>query len=735
MNKFLKYCVFVLLLITSYSYAQIGWFWQNPSPAGSRINDCFFYNQNTGYVVGSDGLVLKTSNSGTSWNQLNTQSVKTYSSVYFVNNQKGYIITGDINVPSDNYLLVTNNGGSNWTKSYTFTNQHLSKILFLNENTGFITGGNYWLGGRIHKTTNGGINWLQYSPDPTTNFIYSIFFINNDTGYVAGADGKILKTTNCGSNWISLNSGTNFLFNDIYFTNSDTGFVCGSAGKILKTTNSGGNWSLLNSSTNINLFSIRFINSQTGFTAGGTNNSNIGKLLKTTNSGLSWDSVVFANKSNFGKIYSINNSLFLMGYWGAFYKSSNTGGSWESIYSSISENDLYKTCFINNNTGILVGTSGYISRTTNGGNNWNQINLNTTYSIYNCKFINGSTGFILGSNGFAMRSTNAGNNWQNFVPNSNNTLPAIDFIDSNTGCILSNYGDFGAQYGYVLKTTNGGLNWSNVFTWGNHLSDIEFNNSTTGFITTKNAKLLKTVNRGSSWSSVPYGGNEILTCIYFYDSINGFIGSADRIFKTTDGGNNWINVPVQLSPAFVVESIYFTNINTGFLVGSTYAGAYGESGAIFKTIDRGNSWFLVSDKYNLPYIIGRKFKSITFLNDSTGFITGDKGIILKTSNGGYFPISVQNISSEIPQKFILSQNYPNPFNPQTKIKFDVPKVSFTKLIIYDLLGREVTTLVNEELKPGTYQADWDASGFSSGVYFYKITAGDFVETKKMVLMK
>lgn len=88
----------------------------------------------------------------------------------------------------------------------------------------------------------------------------------------------------------------------------------------------------------------------------------------------------------------------------------------------------------------------------------------------------------------------------------------------------------------------------------------------------------------------------------------------------------------------------------------------------------------------------------------------------------------------------LSQNYPNPFNPQTKIKFDVPanvkgQTSNVKLVIYDLLGREVTTLVNEELKPGTYEADWDGSNFSSGVYFYKIISGDFVETKKMVLMK
>jgi hypothetical protein len=98
------------------------------------------------------------------------------------------------------------------------------------------------------------------------------------------------------------------------------------------------------------------------------------------------------------------------------------------------------------------------------------------------------------------------------------------------------------------------------------------------------------------------------------------------------------------------------------------------------------------------------------------------------------------LGNNIPINYLLSQNYPNPFNPQTKIKFAVPsnvkgQTSNVKLIIYDLLGREVTTLVNEKLKPGTYEADWDASSYSSGVYFYKLLSVDFVETRKMVLMK
>ncbi len=92
-------------------------------------------------------------------------------------------------------------------------------------------------------------------------------------------------------------------------------------------------------------------------------------------------------------------------------------------------------------------------------------------------------------------------------------------------------------------------------------------------------------------------------------------------------------------------------------------------------------------------------------------------------------------SGIIPKYFSLHQNYPNPFNPVTKINFDLPKQSNAKIIIYDLLGREVTTLVNEQLKPGSYSVDWDASGYASGVYFYSLITEGFTETKKMVLIK
>lgn len=139
-----------------------------------------------------------------------------------------------------------------------------------------------------------------------------------------------------------------------------------------------------------------------------------------------------------------------------------------------------------------------------------------------------------------------------------------------------------------------------------------------------------------------------------------------------------------------------------------------------------------------PHWVGYHMKPVTGWqsNDSEWFNYMSAAIRTEGS-----PLTgVIQSNTEIPETFVLEQNYPNPFNPQTKIKFGIPdnikgSRSNVKLVVYDMLGRVVSTLVDKELKPGNYEINWDASVYSSGVYFYKLVAGDFVETNKMVLMK
>ena len=123
-------------------------------------------------------------------------------------------------------------------------------------------------------------------------------------------------------------------------------------------------------------------------------------------------------------------------------------------------------------------------------------------------------------------------------------------------------------------------------------------------------------------------------------------------------------------------------------------------------------------------------------NASNEFVTGNReGKIICFSGGPNGTVSVKPINNIIPDKFKLSQNYPNPFNPNTKIKFELPNIANVKLTVYDILGREVMSLIDSELKPGTYEVTFDGSKLSSGIYFYSLTTKDFSQTKKMLLLK
>ncbi|MBK6879028.1 MAG: T9SS type A sorting domain-containing protein [Ignavibacteria bacterium] len=117
----------------------------------------------------------------------------------------------------------------------------------------------------------------------------------------------------------------------------------------------------------------------------------------------------------------------------------------------------------------------------------------------------------------------------------------------------------------------------------------------------------------------------------------------------------------------------------------------------------------------------------------TGWIAGDQGKILKTTTGGLTYVSQS--SNLVPNNYFLYQNYPNPFNPSTNIKFEIPSSLYVTIKVYSVLGREVATLINEFLNEGSYQIEFNGSNLESGIYFYRIQAGDFTEEKSMIMLK
>ena len=177
----------------------------------------------------------------------------------------------------------------------------------------------------------------------------------------------------------------------------------------------------------------------------------------------------------------------------------------------------------------------------------------------------------------------------------------------------------------------------------------------------------------------------------------------------SDSMQVWISLIDSLPPSF---SVYLTTIH--WPIGSTY-GNWTEY-----TLD------IPSGLENIPMYVGFRYYMDCTVD---GFFVYVDDVDIAD------PTSVNQISSNVPEKYSLSQNYPNPFNPTTNIKFDIAKNTNVKLIVFNNLGQEVATLVSENLTVGEYAYDFNASRLSSGIYFYTLRGENFVETKKMMLIK
>jgi len=371
---------------------------------------------------------------------------------------------------------------------------------------------------------------------------------------------------------------------------------------------------------------------------------------------------------------------------------------------------------LDSSTIYVVGYGGRILKTTNGGNNWNTINLGIASNYWSVWFFNQNTGLIVGDNNVLIRTTNGGINW-----NQNSFIHAgasdITFFDSNTGYMLS--WNNNPPRVIVSRSTDSGISWIDVSSWFASQIGAYFFDINNGFIFGHDV-IYKTYNASLNWTLIStgtYADNYILN---FLNVNTGYMTSGDAvnptyIRKTTDGGYSWSNL-YQSTNRIIAG--YFINSLTGYIGGNR----------ILKTIDGGNNWYVQSNTYNTILY------EIKFINQLTGLAIGDNGIILKTTNGGE-TVGIKPISENAFSSFSLQQNYPNPFNPTTKIKFDVVRVGDVKIVVYDVMGREVKTLVNESLKPGTYEASFDGSQLTSGVYFYKMVTDNFTETKRMLLIK
>ena len=400
----------------------------------------------------------------------------------------------------------------------------------------------------------------------------------------------------------------------------------------------------------------------------------------------------------------------------------------------------------------------------------------TTKLLNKIVFADSLYGWAAGDSGTVINTTNGGLTWSLQAELTTWVINWITFVNRNTGWVIYNtYAGGGTTF---MKTTNGGANWLPVPNPDTTVTFLTmcFLDSLRGFTSGDNSKPYRTTNGGASWILCSADSNSFshlpMMRIRFYNDLVGFAcgGQFDFggvIWKTLDGGLNWTSVIVSAEPEFDLKirtpsyifsvggdleygstDVYSTNSGLNWTyenlqcAGIAYTLAFRTPSEVWAPLGGIDRWAVSADSGNAnswQCILNPDTEAVYdafFPSPTLGWAVGCRGrnctgILLKynTSIIGIPPVAT------VPDKYSLNQNYPNPFNPSTTIKFQIPEKSFVSINVYDIIGKRVATLVSENKDAGYYEVNFDASNLASGLYIYRIEAGKFADSKKMVVIK
>ena len=380
--------------------------------------------------------------------------------------------------------------------------------------------------------------------------------------------------------------------------------------------------------------------------------------------------------------------------------------------------------------------------------------------------VHGSTVFLYGYQGqqYVYRSSDNGITWTNIA----NKFPDKVLCIHGHGNYI-----FVIGIGFFYESTDDGVTWSSKATSGIPTS-LAFgslvSDGTTLYALSNRNVVIKSTDNGSTWTQITINYSQAQ--VYGFDfaaSGNKMVFCAVNLgsFISTDGGANW----TLKNPKIIIGSVHTVNgeiygstygmykfvadtgwasITSGFPSGigvtagtrstvsvgdkifTYYSDIIFQAGKVFMSENSGNSWSEVGNNFP-PALASSLNDFLAATPEYLYFYNSNSASVYRYPIQG--TTSIENNNATIPQEFSLSQNYPNPFNPSTKISFTLPSSSNVSLKVFNTLGQEVSELVNENLQPGKYSVDFNASKLSNGIYFYKLASDNFVQVKKMILIK
>ena len=394
----------------------------------------------------------------------------------------------------------------------------------------------------------------------------------------------------------------------------------------------------------------------------------------------------------------------------------NTGKTLAQWVQTNGTGQAYIECFASVGNDLFAGSyGGGVFESTDGGDNWTAVNSNWGTGIWNGYVYSlavSGTQFFAGTDVGVFRSSDTGANW---TLTNTGVQPAIVLALAALGGNV-----FAGTYGSGVYVANdSGFNWSSA---GSGIGNGDINTFLvlgTEILAGTGAGVYISADDGATWNKAGSMGAIVQTIAA---KINGtgetrlFAGTLNNgVYLSTDGGSDWTQTTL-------------SDIGVFSLAVSGSDVFAGTANGVFLSSDDGTSWREVNTG-----LADTSVQSL-FVSGATLFAgTYEAGIWKRPLSE--LVTGIKGVPGNLPKSFALGQNYPNPFNPTTTINYDIPARSYVTLVVYDILGRRVETLVNGEKHPGHYEVTFDASRLPSGVYLYRLQAGSFTSVRKMILVK
>ena len=680
-------------------------------------------------------------------------------------------------------IFRSTNAGTTWSK-YTNGSADLKYVASFNDNIWMVDAG-----GNVLKTTKfpSAITSVNVGVSSSLN---SVCFVNDNLGFVCGDNSQIFKSVTGGAGWTPSGSGITAgqKLNAIHFYDSNNGYVVGANGAVYKTVNGGAMWTIvsLGFPMSRNLLAVKT------YSDGVVITGEYGTLIKIpTATGIA----ELIDSKTITDIRSISGSAFGSNHiagGGGFIRNNNVLADYNSFEANPQVGNISDICYYNNSIGYAVSSlNNAIIKTTNGGTSW-ALTAGTTVT-YNWVSKPGASGNFLGNNicqhpsnpntifcvfgATVFVSRNRGETWTTLSSIGVGSTPHsfyVSPVDTNIMLVATE-----SSTDCIMRTTNYGTTWTNVkaqnfSSYGEPLQ-IDQNNPSTFYFAPDNGGFWKSTNSGANWTevsnnypfrspcdiSVQYGNSSV---ILIADGVTSSSQVAD-LFKTTNGGANWTlmshsassEIPSISNTQFDPKLYYFTEWSGSNIYKSTNGGDNwsldhsnsGTSGwgsdfshddpttlitgswgtGAYISINGGANWL------SIPSGLAGHGGGINYFDK--GYCVISQGSNIYKLNPVYNVVTDINITgtANVPSKFDLHQNYPNPFNPTTNITFDLPVSGNVSMKVFDVSGKEVFTLVDGFKSAGTYNVNFNAASMNSGVYFYRLEAGNVTTTKKMILVK